>query len=363
MMRILHVITSLEIGGAEKLMVDLLPRLNSEENQVDLLVFNGIRTIFTEQIEAKGIKVYSLSNSRKVYNPLNVFRLIHYLKCYDIIHSHNTACQLFVPIAKTLSFAKCKLFTTEHNTTNRRRGNVLYKIIDLWMYRRYKKIVCVSDSVEANLKTHLHSATLNSRILTIANGIDCSRFYNASPSNEIRSLAIGQKIILMVARFDQQKNQAALIRALTLLPSDTSLFFVGKGELQSECVRLSKQLNVIERVRFLGVRNDIPELMKSADVIVLSSHYEGLSLSSLEAMASGRPFIASDVPGLREIVKDAGLLFPDGDYEMLSSHILNLMNDKDFYNQIVKSCLARAKQFDVTKTMREYLSCYIHQHK
>lgn len=358
MMRILHVITSLEIGGAEKLMVDLLPRLNSEENQVDLLVFNGIRTIFTEQIEAKGIKVYSLSNSRKVYNPLNVFRLIHYLKCYDIIHSHNTACQLFVPIAKTLSFAKCKLFTTEHNTTNRRRGNVLYKIIDLWMYRRYKKIVCVSDSVEANLKTHLHSATLNSRILTIANGIDCSRFYNASPSNEIRSLAIGQKIILMVARFDPQKNQAALIRALTLLPSDTSLFFVGKGELQSECVRLSKQLNVIERVRFLGVRNDIPELMKSADVIVLSSHYEGLSLSSLEAMASGRPFIASDVPGLREIVKDAGLLFPDDDSAKLAEILNKVLSDKSIYLSVANRCIEKSKKYDISNTCYSYFELY-----
>lgn len=358
MMRILHVITSLEIGGAEKLMVDLLPRLNSEENQVDLLVFNGIRTIFTEQIEAKGIKVYSLSNSRKVYNPLNVFRLIHYLKCYDIIHSHNTACQLFVPIAKTLSFAKCKLFTTEHNTTNRRRGNVLYKIIDLWMYRRYKKIVCVSDSVEANLKTHLHSVTLNSRILTIANGIDCSRFYNASPSNEIRSLAIGQKIILMVARFDPQKNQAALIRALTLLPSDTSLFFVGKGELQSECVRLSKQLNVIERVRFLGVRNDIPELMKSADVIVLSSHYEGLSLSSLEAMASGRPFIASDVPGLREIVKDAGLLFPDDDSAKLAEILNKVLSDKSIYLSVANRCIEKSKKYDISNTCYSYFELY-----
>lgn len=358
MMRILHVITSLEIGGAEKLMVDLLPRLNSEENQVDLLVFNGIRTIFTEQIEAKGIKVYSLSNSRKVYNPLNVFRLIHYLKCYDIIHSHNTACQLFVPIAKTLSFAKCKLFTTEHNTTNRRRGNVLYKIIDLWMYRRYKKIVCVSDSVEANLKTHLHSATLNSRILTIANGIDCSRFYNASPSNEIRSLAIGQKIILMVARFDPQKNQAALIKALTLLPSDTSLFFVGKGELQSECVRLSKQLNVIERVRFLGVRNDIPELMKSADVIVLSSHYEGLSLSSLEAMASGRPFIASDVPGLREIVKDAGLLFPDDDSAKLAEILNKVLSDKSIYLSVANRCIEKSKKYDISNTCYSYFELY-----
>lgn len=358
MMRILHVITSLEIGGAEKLMVDLLPRLNTEENQVDLLVFNGIRTIFTEQIEAKGIKVYSLSNSRKVYNPLNVFRLIHYLKCYDIIHSHNTACQLFVPIAKTLSFAKCKLFTTEHNTTNRRRGNVLYKIIDLWMYRRYKKIVCVSDSVEANLKTHLHSATLNSRILTIANGIDRSRFYNASPSNEIRSLAIGQKIILMVARFDPQKNQAALIRALTLLPSDTSLFFVGKGELQSECVRLSKQLNVIERVHFLGVRNDIPELMKSADVIVLSSHYEGLSLSSLEAMASGRPFIASDVPGLREIVKDAGLLFPDDDSAKLAEILNKVLSDKSIYLSVANRCIEKSKKYDISNTCYSYFELY-----
>lgn len=363
MMRILQVITSLEIGGAEKLMVDLLPRLNSEENQVDLLVFNGIRTIFTEQIEAKGVKVYSLSNSSKVYNPLNVFRLIPYLKRYDIIHTHNTACQLFVPIAKTLSFAKCKLVTTEHSTQNRRRGNSILRAVDKWMYNRYRNIICVSDDVEVNLRSHLGDKKHNNKIITINNGVDCQKFALATPTKDLLGIDSVDKVVLMVARFAYPKDQNTLISALTYLPNNVHAVFVGQGETLAESIELSKSLGNAKRVHFLGARSDIPELMKSADVIVLSSHYEGLSLSSLEAMSSGRPFVASDVPGLREIVAGVGLLFPDGDYEMLSSHILNLMNDKDFYNQIVKSCLARAKQFDVTKTMREYLSCYIHQHK
>lgn len=362
-MRILHVITSLEIGGAEKLMVNLLPRLNSPENEVDLLVFNGKRTIFTQQLELAGVKIFSLSDSSRVYNPSNIFRLIRIIKKYDIVHTHNTACQLFVPIAKLLSFAKCKLVTTEHSTQNRRRGNSILRAVDKWMYNRYRNIICVSDDVEVNLRSHLGDKKHNNKIITINNGVDCQKFALATPTKDLLGIDSVDKVVLMVARFAYPKDQFTLIRALELLPEKVKLFFVGQGELLESCKQEAQELNLEDRVHFLGVRNDVPELMKSADIIVLSSHYEGLSLSSLEAMASGRPFVASDVPGLREIVAGAGLLFPDGDYEMLSSHILNLMNDKDFYNQIVKSCLARAKQFDVTKTMREYLSCYIHLHK
>lgn len=361
-MRILHVITSLEIGGAEKLMVDLLPRLNLGENHVDLLLFNGTRTIFTDNIEKAGITVYSFSKNTNVYTPLNIFRLIPYLKKYDIIHTHNTACQLFVPIAKALSFAKCKLVTTEHNTTNRRRGRWWFKLIDLWMYSKYATIVGVSKETTENIKKYLKNKKSANCVTTICNGIDFDLFYNAGLSDVRQELKLSgdTKLITMVARFDGQKNQQALIRSAEYLSDNCHILLVGGGDIdiKQTCIELTNSLRLSKRVHFVGIRHDIPRLLKSSDIIVLSSHYEGLSLSSIEAMASGRPFVASDVPGLREVVKGAGVLFPDGDYYKLAQIIEHLLSDKDYYKSVSTTCSQRAKEYDINITANLYGKLY-----
>ena len=139
-MKILHVITSLHTGGAEHLMVDLLPRLSKMGNEVELLVFDGFRTPFYEQLEEQGIVIHSLSIGGNVYNPLNIFRLVWFIRKYDVIHTHNTACQLFVPVARCFSLGGAQLVTTEHNTTNRRRGIGVLRIVDKLMYSFYKTI-------------------------------------------------------------------------------------------------------------------------------------------------------------------------------------------------------------------------------
>ena len=112
-MRILHVITSLRTGGAEKLMVDLLPRLKAKGHEVDLLLFYGTDTPFRRAAEEAGIKVLDLGKGGSVYSPLRLLKLIPYLKKYDIIHTHNTAPQLFAAIGSI--FNSATLYTrTQH---------------------------------------------------------------------------------------------------------------------------------------------------------------------------------------------------------------------------------------------------------
>lgn len=358
MIRILHVITSLEIGGAEKLMVDLIPRLKSPEIEVDLLVFNPTRTIFTEQLEEQGIKVMRLSNSANVYNLLNIFRLIPIIRQYDIIHTHNTACQLFVPIAKVLSFAKCRLITTEHSTHNRRRGKILLKMVDIWMYRRYKRVICVSDKVEQSLKTHLKGKANCAKLITINNGVNVDKFMQAHPFSELPFISRNDRIIIMVARFAYPKDQNTVIKSLQDLPQNVKLLFVGDGDTIDESKDLVDKMSLKSRVFFLGISSNIAELMKLAEIIVLASHYEGLSLSSVEAMASGRPFVASDVPGLREVVSGAGILFPDGNSQKLAEILNKLLSDKVYYISVVNSCVNKAKEFDISETVKQYLKSY-----
>ena len=103
---------------------------------------------------------------------------------------------------------------------------------------------------------------------------------------------------------------------------------------------------------------DVPQLLKTADIVVLSSKFEGMSLSSIEGMASGKPFIASDVPGLSEIVKGAGILFPLGDEKKLAAEILRLANDSAYYGKIATQCFNRAKEFDISNMVNKHIALY-----
>ena len=348
-MRILHVITSLRTGGAERLMVDMLPRMKAKGHEVDLCVFDGVRTPFYEELGSKGVRVIPLGHS--VYSLVNLFKLIPLMRGYDIVHSHNTACQYFVAIASF--FSKCKIYTTEHNTSNRRR-NVWWRMLDRWMYGRYDKVVCISELTKKNLIQHI-GISFEDKCVIIYNGIDLKTFAGISSSP-----ITNEKKVLMVSAFREQKDQKTLIKAMKELPSDYVLELAGGGDerLIDECKQLVHELQLDERVEFMGVRTDIPSLLAESDVVLLSSHYEGLSLSSLEGMASGKPFVASDVEGLRDIVSGYGVLFPHGDSKVLATEIRRLCEDTVYAKQVAVRCQARAKMFDIEVMVQNYLNLY-----
>lgn len=351
-MRILHVITSLDTGGAEHLMVDLLPRLRDLGNEVELLVFDSVRTPFYEQLEEHGIVIHSLGIGGNVYNPLNIFKLVRFMRKYDVIHTHNTACQLFVPIARCLAMDGAKLFTTEHNATNRRRGNIIFKLLDKWMYARYEKIICIAEQTRVNLEKHIGK---KEKISTIYNGVDTSRYLKP-----IKDISGNDKyIVSMIAAFREQKDQDTLIKAINILPEQYALQIVGDGARRENLEKLVNELKLASRVDFMGIRTDIPDILDQTDVVVLSSHWEGLSLASIEGMASGRPFVASDVDGLHEMVYGAGVLFPHGDYNVLAKTIKHLCENPDEYNAIARRCQERAKQYDISVMAKNYNDCYI----
>ena len=356
-MRILHVITSLETGGAEKLMVDLLPRLRDRGDDVELLCIDGRRTPFYGLLERQGIKIHSLCTGGRMYDPRHILRLVRFLRRrrYDIVHTHNTAAQLFSAIAGVL--CSVVLCTTEHNTSNRRRGWRWYRPVDRWMYRQYKSVVCISDQAEQNLKTYLGKGGFIIRV--IYNGIDVERFADAAPCRSLVETKGGRKAVVMVAGFRYQKDQDTLVRAMRLLPETSyELWLVGDGERCGTVEALAKTEGVEGRVRFLGLRDDVPEVLKAADIVVMSSHFEGLSLSNLEGMASGKPFIASDVDGLREIVAGNGLLFPHGDAAALAERIRRLSEDETLRNRVVESCQRKARQYDIRLMADRYDEMY-----
>lgn len=353
-MKILHVITSLRTGGAEKLMVDLLPRLRQRGYNVDLLLFDGTVTPFCRAAESAGIRVMDLGKGGSVYSPAKFLKLLPYLRKYDVVHTHNTAPQLFAAIGSVL--CSVVLCTTEHNTSNRRRHWRWYAVIDRWMYGRYRKVVCISKKAEDNLREFIGESRAD--ILTINNGIDVEKYALSQASAELERIAPDSRKLIMVAGFRWEKDQDTIIKALPLLPETFHLFLVGDGVRRAECEELTRQQGVIHRVHFMGLRSDVAELLHAADYVIMSSHFEGLSLSSVEGMSVGKPFLASDVDGLREVVNGAGVLFPHGDSQVLANEIKKLEESPAEYKSVAGRCRCRASQFDIATMADGYSKIY-----
>ena len=355
-LKVLHVITSLRTGGAERLMVDLLPRLQERGLQVELAVLDGTATDFYSALEAQGIPIHALGMGvRAMHSPCCIPALRRLMRQFDIVHTHNTPSQYFVAIASMGMKLAPKLVTTEHNTTNTRRNIPWLRCVDSWMYSRYAEIIGVSQSTTQALLNYLPQLP---HCLTINNGIVVTKFQEAFPANDIIEQYSQYKRLVMAAAFRAQKDHETVIRALHLLPDDYHLLLAGDGNRRKIVEEFGAQEQLSQRVHFLGNRNDVANVLKAADIIVMSSRYEGLSLSSLEGLASGRPVVASDVPGLREIVGNAGILFPQGDAQALAKTILALEEHSKLRQQTIEKGLQRAHHYDIFTMTEAYWQVY-----
>ena len=385
-MKILHVITSLQTGGAEMLVVNLMPRFKALGHEVGVVVFNGEHTALMEQLEREcpECKIYRLGTS--YYNPWYIVKLIHIMRKYDVVHTHNSSPQLFAAIANICCHKR--LVTTEHNTNNRKRGNIILSMIDKWMYPRYDKVICISDQAEENLREYLKNDNDNvnvngnenetlryenekykfsffnfqfsikrrGNICTIYNGVDVEAIHLAQPIEELKT---DKFVVVMVAGFRPQKDQDTLVKAMALLPKEQyEVWLVGDGVRKESVERLVLSFGLQDNVKFLGLRTDVPNILKTADVVVMSTHYEGLSLSNIEGMAAGKPFVASDVEGIHEVTKGYGILFPHEDAKALAAIIQRLHDDHEYYCHVATHCYERAKQYDISTMVLQYNAVY-----
>ena len=359
-MKILHIIDSMDMGGAQSLIVELAPVQKEFGHEVDVLqlVDSADRT-FINKLEDNGINVFAVSKQRPVRSIINIFSIIPYLKKYELVHVHLFPAQYWAVFAKILSVCKTPIVTTEHSTDNYRRKYFFLRYVDSFVYNRYQSIIACSDKAKETFKEYLK----NIDCVSIPNGVNISKYINAKSYSKADLLKIPEEsfVITMVARFVPPKRQDVLVRALTYLPDNYHAVFVGgdnKDEGLALIRKLAKDLLIEHRVHFLYVRPDVPRILKSSDVIVMASDFEGLSLSSIEGMASGHPFVASDVNGLREVVEGAGVLVDNGDYKGLAVELERLCEDKTYCEEVTRRCIERASQFDIRLVAKKYLDVY-----
>ena len=361
-MKILHIIDNLSMGGGQNLLIGLAGIQKEMGNEVTVLALEPCKDpLVKNKIEAKGVKVEVLTSKIKLRNPLQILLLMPWLKKCDIAHVHLFPALYWVGFAKLFSFSKTPIVYTEHSTKNRRRENPVLRRVDTFVYKYcYNKVIACADKA---LETYKQVYPSVKQVCAINNGVDTKKYWEAEPYTKKDLLGIPENsfVVTMVARFMYMKRQDTIIKAIKELPSKFHACFVGSEPTYTGLLKvkeLAEQLGVSDRIHFLYLRSDVPRILKTSDVVVMSSEYEGLSLSSIEGMAAGKPFIATDVNGLREVVKGAGELFELYNSDELSKILIRLEADKQYYDDMVARCRKRASEYDINNMVDQYMDVY-----
>lgn len=351
-MRILQVIDSLNIGGAEVLIKEISSRLRSRGYDCAIAVLLRSGSAIEISAEAEGVPVHD-TGINKTYSIRHVLPLARLIKGYDIVHVHLFPAQLWAALAARLGEA-VPLVTTEHGATNARRESWWLRPVDAWMYRQYRAIVCNSQATAEELVKWCPHVVPKIRV--IPNGIPLEDFTAASPA-ELDMVPCGVSKVIFVARFEVPKDHATLLRAFAKVPN-AHLLLVGDGPLRPRLQELACKLGIHARVSFLGWRNDVPKILKAGDVYVHSTTSDGFGIAACEAMAAGLPVIATDVPGLSDVLGDAGVLVPIGDDEQLARELRSILASPDRRLEMGRLGQERAKLFSIEQTTELHAELY-----
>jgi glycosyltransferase involved in cell wall biosynthesis len=200
----------------------------------------------------------------------------------------------------------------------------------------------------------------------IENGIDLDPM--SEPREALRrrlGLSPERQYVICVARFHPVKDHATLIQAFALMASrrpQTDLLLAGDGELRSELERQSRELGLESRIRFLGVRDDVPDLLHASDVFALSSVSEASSLTLLQAMGAGLPAVVTNVGGNPEIIRDGieGLLVPRQDPTAFARALSELLADAGLRERMGSASRRRVdERFRLERTVQSYYDHYL----
>jgi glycosyltransferase involved in cell wall biosynthesis len=213
----------------------------------------------------------------------------------DVIHVHLFPSLIYVSWLALLGQVPCRLICTEHSTSNRRRGTLLGRILDMFTYAGYQRVIAISAGVEQELLSWMPS--LQGKTTIIFNGADLA--FTQPIAHEAKTIVK----VLSVGTLRTAKNYVRAIKAIALLNDlDVEYHIAGVGEMQDELIRLVREQGLESKIRFLGYIDSLPERLASADIFLMPSLWEGFGLAAVEAMNASLPSVVSDVPGLREIV-------------------------------------------------------------
>ncbi len=327
---------------------------------MDVEVGTGERGYLTETAGQLGIPFHIIPDLVQPMRPLqdlralrNCFRLIREVRP-DIVHTHTSKAGVIGRLAARL--AGVPAIFTAHTWCFAEGTSWKWKAIGIPLERLAARcsgrILTVSDS-NRDLALHYRIAG-PAKFTTVYNGVE------DSPLRAFSEQAPVPRII-MVARFGPQKAQGLLLDAVRDIETPFELLFVGDGPNRSTLEQRAVEMGLQDRVKFLGQRLDIPELLAASDILALATNWEGFPISILEAMRAGLPVVASDVNGVGEAVSDGvtGFLVPAGNANTFRDRLIQLLSDADLRRNIGAAGRLRfEREFTADAMLRKTAAIY-----
>ena len=319
---ILHISRTMDIGGAERIVYQLSSDLKDEFDSVHVASTGGI---WESNLAAKSIQHHKIIDIDSK-NPLTVLKLLYSIRQIiknneiTIVHTHHRMAAFYIRLLKFVCPKLTHVYTAH---------NVFKDKLPLYRFALGNaKSVAVGEAVNKNLKEDV--GITDSKV--IYNGVILKK-----TDNQVDDIVgyDGTKLGC-IARLSEQKGLIYLIEAMPLLTvKNIRLFIVGDGELRNELENKVKELHLQDSVTFLGYRKDIVECINSFDFCVLPSIFEGFGLVAIEAFMNSKTLVATDIPGLNEVVtNENGILVPAKNPGALAGAIDKLATDVPLRNRL-----------------------------
>ncbi|MGI9458597.1 MAG: glycosyltransferase family 4 protein [Pirellulales bacterium] len=320
-----------------------------------------------DPFEELGARVVDFSaeatGQREVFRRLKSYLREH---PFDLVHSHTPRTTVAAGVALGLR-RNAKLLTTKHlhaRSADRNANGWMFSLTDRMASYLPDKIVAVSRDVGASLRSL--PGMRSEKVTVIQNAVDQGSYARPELRDSCRlefGINEGEIVLGFAGRLTNVKRLDLMLKAFQIIAKEfpqCRLLLAGAGEEENVLRKLARELGIFERVIWAGHRPDMPSLYAAMDVYLQASDNEGLSLSLLQAMIAGKPVVATDVGGTREVVsEETGVLIRPGSAEVLAEAVLELLSEAERTLQLVDNarCFVR-DEFCVSKQMRKYQEVY-----